>query len=609
MVSYRRPNILREVPPALRTASLRCRRQQAARARRPLRQLHRAQVEGVRLPLDRLLDAHREREEQPGGVHLGLGKLRGAHQEERRLARRSRARQEVGGDREGRAAGEPRVQPAHGADLVFPARPGRALRTGRGGPQSVHLRAARVPGDAGKDHQHHRPVRQLHVWSLQEARLPPGRLLAEPHGRQRSPAGLPAGLGKSGRAHEQVRRVRQGPRAGPRVRRERKERADCAAGGQHDPASHRVLPDEVREAKAAMKVSFFETARYCAPQALPSEWPVPSGAYARDAGARAYGSMIERLHLLEGLGFDLVSVSADHYSPLVLTPAPIVSASYIAARLRKIKIALLGPIVPQSNPVRVAEELAMLDTLAQGRLVVGLLRGTTNESLTYDLNPAEARERTDEGMELILRAWTEPQPFGWQGRHFQYRTISIWPRPLQQPYPTTYALGTRREAGEFAARHHLGGGVSYGSFEGVGRATRYYREECARYGWEPTPEQIIYRANMLLADTDEEAHEALRKLPGQAPFSMRPGVRDAMMTVDSRNIAGEARSPIVSGALPTTFIGSPDTVVEQVRRCREVVGAGVIDRSRHPPGSTDLEPLMRSLELFGKKVLPRIRDI
>src|SRR5437867_3364037 len=239
-----------------------------------------------------------------------------------------------------------------------------------------------------------------------------------------------------------------------------------------------------------MKVSFFETARYCAPQALPSEWPVPSGAYDREAGARAYRDMIARLEYVEELGFDWVSVSEHHYSPRILTPSPIVSASFIAAHLKKIKIALLGPIVPQSNPVRVAEEIAMLDTLAQGRLVVGLLRGTTNEYLTYDLNPAEARERTDEGMELILKAWTEPQPFGWQGRHFQYRTISIWPRPLQEPHPPTYALGTSRESCDFAARNHLGCGVSYGSFEAVGRATRYYREQCARYGWEPTPEQI-----------------------------------------------------------------------------------------------------------------------
>ena len=357
-----------------------------------------------------------------------------------------------------------------------------------------------------------------------------------------------------------------------------------------------------------MKVSFFETVRYASPHALPSEWPVPSGSYDPDAGAAAYRSMLERLQYVEELGFDWVSVSEHHYSPRILTPSPILSAAFIAAHLKRMTLALLGPIVPHSNPVRVAEELAMLDTMAQGRLIVGLLRGTTNEALTYDLNPAEARERTDEGMELILRAWTEPQPFGWQGRHFQYRTVSIWPRPLQQPHPPTFALGTSRESCEFAARHRLGCGVSYGPFEVMARATRYYREQCARHGWQPTDDQILYRANMLVAETDEEAHALLRQQSSSAPFVMRAAVREAMTTLDARNVAGEARAP-VTGALPTTFIGSPDTVVEQVRRCREVVGAGVLDLSLHPPGSNELAPLMRALELFGTKVLPRIREI
>src|SRR6059036_326540 len=288
-----------------------------------------------------------------------------------------------------------------------------------------------------------------------------------------------------------------------------------------------------------MKVSFFETARYQAAKPLPSEWPVPSGVYEPDAGARAYRGMIERLEFVEELGLDWVSVSEHHYSPRILTPSPIVSAAFLAAHLKKIKIALLGPIVPQSNPVRVAEEIAMLDTMARRRMVVGLLRGTSNESLTYDLNPAESRERTDEGMELILKAWTEPQPFGWQGRHFRYRTVSIWPRPWQQPHPPTYARGTSREACEFAARHHLGCGVSYGPFEVMAKARRHYREACARHGWQPTPEQIIYRANMIVADTDEEAHALLRAQPNQAPFALRAGVRDAVATLDARNIAGE----------------------------------------------------------------------
>ena len=209
--------------------------------------------------------------------------------------------------------------------------------------------------------------------------------------------------------------------------------------------------------------------------------------------------------------------------------------------MHNIKIALLGPIVPTSNPIRVAEELAMLDTLAPGRIVVGLLRGTTNEYLSYDLNPAEARERTDEGMELILKAWTEPQPFGWQGRYFQYRTVSIWPRPQQPPAPT-YILGTSAEAGAFAARHHCGLGVSYGNFESMGQSTAYYRQQCAQYGWTPGPDDIIYRANMILGETDDAAEAALQRRDKQAPFPVqrRIGRRAAQRRHHAQHRGGKA---------------------------------------------------------------------
>jgi alkanesulfonate monooxygenase SsuD/methylene tetrahydromethanopterin reductase-like flavin-dependent oxidoreductase (luciferase family) len=168
---------------------------------------------------------------------------------------------------------------------------------------------------------------------------------------------------------------------------------------------------------------------------------MPAGAYDREAGSRAFRGMVERSRYAEELGFDWVSVSEHHYSPRILTPSLPIAAAYIASHVHNIKIALLGPIVPQSNPVLLAEEMAMLDTMAEGRLIVGMLRGTTNEMMTYDLNPEESRERTDEGMELILRAWMEPEPFGWQGRHFHYRTVSVWPKPLQQPLPPTEIVG------------------------------------------------------------------------------------------------------------------------------------------------------------------------
>lgn len=358
-----------------------------------------------------------------------------------------------------------------------------------------------------------------------------------------------------------------------------------------------------------MKVSYFETGRYVVSPDLPREWPVPPANYDPTVGSAALRGMEERVKFVEALGFDWISLSEHHYSPRILTPSPVLSATWLAARTEHIKIAMLGPIVPVSNPIRVAEELAMLDSLAPGRTVVGLLRGTTGEYLSYDLNPKEARERTDEGMELILKAWTEPQPFGWQGRYFQYRTVSIWPRP-QDPPPPTYALGTSAEAGDFAARHHIGLGVSYGTFEIMARATNHYRARCAEYGWTPGPDDIIYRANMILGETDDAAEEALRRRDSKAPFQVSPAVRDALLEADiSRNVAGERRAQPVGGLLPISFCGGPDRVVEQIRQCREQIGAGVIDISLLDPGTGDTGPMLEALALFGRKVLPRIREI
>ncbi|HEY3909757.1 MAG TPA: LLM class flavin-dependent oxidoreductase [Stellaceae bacterium] len=359
-----------------------------------------------------------------------------------------------------------------------------------------------------------------------------------------------------------------------------------------------------------MKISYFETGRYHAPGNMPRAWPAPPEVYDREAGARAYRGMIERVRFIEELGFDWVSLSEHHYSPHRLTPAPVVSAAHVVATSQKITIAVLGPIVSQSNPVQVAENLAMLDNLAPGRLVVGMLRGTTGEYLSYGLNPTEARERTTEAMELVLKAWTEPQPFGWQGRHYQFRTVSVWPRPTRQPHPPTYALGSSRESCEFAARHRLGLGVSYAPFDVVARVTRHYRERCAHHGWEPTPEQIIYRANIIVAASDDEAQSLLEaQRRARAPFPLQAGVRDALIELDSRNVAGEARTPNVGGMLPTNFIGGPDAIVEQIERCGAETGVGVIDLLFQTPGAGDTGSLMASLELFGKQVLPRIREV
>ena len=358
-----------------------------------------------------------------------------------------------------------------------------------------------------------------------------------------------------------------------------------------------------------MKISYFETGRYPVGPETPKEWPVRTSACDPVEVSTALRGMADRARFVEKLGFDWVSLSEHHYSPRILTPSPAVSAAWLVGQTESIKIALLGPIVPTGNPIRVAEEFTMLEALAPGRIVCGLLRGTTNEYLSYDLTPGESRARTDEAMELIVKAWTEPQPFGWQGRYFQYRTVSIW--PCKQPDgPQTYILGTSAEVGDFAARHRMGMGVSYGTFEGMARSTSYYRKRCEEFGWTPGPDDIVYRANMILRKSDDEADEALRNRAGTPPFPVSPRLKDGLIATDTtRNVAGTKQQAFVGGVLPISFCGGPDRIVEQIRQAREVIGAGVLDISLTDPGTTGTEFMMENLEFFGRAVLPRIKEI
>jgi alkanesulfonate monooxygenase SsuD/methylene tetrahydromethanopterin reductase-like flavin-dependent oxidoreductase (luciferase family) len=114
---------------------------------------------------------------------------------------------------------------------------------------------------------------------------------------------------------------------------------------------------------------------------------------------------------------------------------------------------------------------------------------------------------------------------------------------------------------------------------------------------------------MILAETDDAAEAALSRRGAQPGFPLRAALRNALVLADVRNIGGERPPAHVSGVLPISFCGGPDRIVEQIRRCRDVVGAGVLDLSLQDPGSGTADEMLHALELFGQKVLPRIREI
>ena len=294
-------------------------------------------------------------------------------------------------------------------------------------------------------------------------------------------------------------------------------------------------------------------------------------------------------------------------------------AANVAARLRHAKVAMIGPVMPLNNPVRVAEEIATLDQLSEGRLIVGFLRGIPQEFQVYTVDPAETRDRTTEGMELVLKALTEPEPFSWEGRYYQFRTISVTPRPLQQPYPPSYVLGNSPESCEFAAKHHMGFGMAFGTFAINGRSGSYYRERCAAYGWKPKPEQIIYRGVTYLAESDKEAEEYLETLRESDRMRGESSVWNAIIKADP-NPYHDGGAPLPGrddhpkepvwrgGALLPTFCGTPETIIQQVKQCSEETGAGVIDFLFQRQGYSNAKAV-RMLEMFAAKVMPQIRDI
>ena len=120
-------------------------------------------------------------------------------------------------------------------------------------------------------------------------------------------------------------------------------------------------------------------------------WPAPADGYSAEVAQASMESALAQFVLADELGFDWVTVAEHHFSPASLTPNPMVMAAAVAQRVKRAKIALLGSNIPIQNPVRVAEEFAILDTLSGGRLIAGMLRGTSNEYVTYGINPAESR--------------------------------------------------------------------------------------------------------------------------------------------------------------------------------------------------------------------------
>ncbi|WP_371433343.1 LLM class flavin-dependent oxidoreductase [Novosphingobium sp.] len=341
-----------------------------------------------------------------------------------------------------------------------------------------------------------------------------------------------------------------------------------------------------------MKVSYLCMTGYDGPAPGIEIWPA-SPEFCKPAVAQgSYARYLEMVEAAEALGFDWVSVSEHHYAPYQMTPNPMIMASAIIQRTKNVRVALLGPLIPLNNPVRLAEEVAMLDALSGGRLEVLFLRGTPNEHKTYDTDASLTKQMTQEGIDLILKAWTSETPFAWEGQQYQFNTISIWPRITQQPHPPVFGSGNSEDSVVFAAQRRIGIAFSFAAPETVKGWVELYRAECAKAGWEPTPAHVIYRGIAYCAPTDEQAGADMVEFFGR--------MAEEQGKLQSATLGGP---PVLELVAKPYFVGSPETLIEKFRVLHDI-GVGVCDL---PFVVGTPEQQRAALDLFGKRVLPTVQ--
>jgi len=242
----------------------------------------------------------------------------------------------------------------------------------------------------------------------------------------------------------------------------------------------------------------------------PSAWVNFSNRhYDPERGHDLYNQYLDQLEYSEPLGFDGVCVNEHHQNAYGTMPAPNIMAAMLARRTQRLKIAIVGNGLPlRDHPLRVAEEVAMLDVVTGGRIISGFVRGIGDEYSSMGINPTYSMERFREAHDLIIRAWTEPGPFPFEGKHYEVRYVNVWPRPLQKPHPPIWIPGFgSRETVEWCA--HPERKYAYLAVFMPDHLIKWffdlYRESAAQHGYEASPYQMGHLVPIYVGETDERA--------------------------------------------------------------------------------------------------------
>ncbi|MBX9828095.1 MAG: LLM class flavin-dependent oxidoreductase [Xanthobacteraceae bacterium] len=369
-------------------------------------------------------------------------------------------------------------------------------------------------------------------------------------------------------------------------------------------------------------------------QAHRSVWvDVPAKLFDPAVGHRAYNDYLDELEYAATVGFDGICVNEHHQNAYGMMPSPNLMAAALARRTSGVKLVLMGNSVALYNPpTRVAEEMAMLDVMSGGRLVAGFPVGTPMDTtFCYGQSPATLRDKYREGVELILRAWAEPEVFSFNGKYTQLRYVNVWPRPMQKPRPPVWVPGGASvETWDLCLDHDfLYANLSYFGYQEGQKIMDGFWNAVDRHKLPRNPYRAGFLQFIAVADSDAEAERLYAEpalyfyqrclhvyggyvnppgytsmatlkagIEGQvARITNRAGARAELATLSWKDLVD--RGYLVAG--------SPATVADRINDMADKLNVGHLMVLLHF-GNMSKEVTMHNTRMFAEKVIPRLRS-
>lgn len=334
------------------------------------------------------------------------------------------------------------------------------------------------------------------------------------------------------------------------------------------------------------------------------EWPNPT----LRPWKTLFEEGVEQIQYSEEQGFDYCLIAEHHFTTYGNSPAPLLQALYIGQRTRRLKIGTAAVILPVWQPLRLAEEVAVLDNLIGGRFLCGIGRGyQPYEMAGFGRDVAESRQRFQETLEVLLKAWTQEESFTYDGEYVKVANpVTVFPKPLQKPYPPLLLMGTSVESVQVAAQLDM---LPFSSgmmgMDGIRAQFGALVHAHAAVGKPLTNLRLGLQCMTHVAPTDEEAYEALRYVRWQT--RAQRGLNRQEVTngrVDASPYPNELDDKSLMDRL---FFGSPETVIAKFKHAASV---GVTHISNWMMfGGIEHEKLMRSIRLMGEEVIPALHAV